>query len=395
VLSQIGVYAMSKAAVIHMTRAMALEWGRYGINVNAICPGYIDTEINHLQWSTEQGRKLVEHAADEARRPAARPRRVADDAVREREPLHQRRGDHRRRRLLAVAAALRRDAAAVVAGARVLGVLVEKSLTVPDSYPLSLNSLTLGCNQKTARDPVIAASEGDVQVAVDALKALSLAFESSGSRVARYEHNVGRALGVPSQSVALLATLVLRGPQTPAELRTAAERLHRFAGRVGGRRLSRRACRATGGEGRSARRQVAARAGRTRAALGASALRPDRPHGATRRGGRRIDRRDERARRAESTPRRGRERGRAARRARRAALPRARRPTLIEARPAMRFDLPEAKKLTLEMVIPIRWGDMDAMGHVNNTIYFRYLESFASSGCTRLSVRPIRRARGR
>ena len=113
--------------------------------------------------------------------------------------------------------------------ARVLGVLVEKSLTVPDSYPLSLNSLTLGCNQKTARDPVIAASEGDVQVAVDALKALSLAFESSGSRVARYEHNLGRALGIPSQSVALLATLVLRGPQTPAELRTAAERLHRFA----------------------------------------------------------------------------------------------------------------------------------------------------------------------
>jgi uncharacterized protein YceH (UPF0502 family) len=113
--------------------------------------------------------------------------------------------------------------------ARVLGVLVEKSLTVPDSYPLSLNALTLGCNQKTARDPVIAASEGEAQVAVDALKGLSLAFESSGSRVARYEHNLGRALGVPSQSVALLATLMLRGPQTPAELRTSAERLHRFA----------------------------------------------------------------------------------------------------------------------------------------------------------------------
>jgi NAD(P)-dependent dehydrogenase (short-subunit alcohol dehydrogenase family) len=60
VLSQIGVYAMSKAAVIHMTRAMALEWGRYGINVNAICPGYIDTEINHHHWSTEQGKKLVD-----------------------------------------------------------------------------------------------------------------------------------------------------------------------------------------------------------------------------------------------------------------------------------------------------------------------------------------------
>jgi NAD(P)-dependent dehydrogenase (short-subunit alcohol dehydrogenase family) len=59
VLSQIGVYAMSKAAVIHMTRAMALEWGRYGINVNALCPGYIDTEINHHHWQTEQGQKLV------------------------------------------------------------------------------------------------------------------------------------------------------------------------------------------------------------------------------------------------------------------------------------------------------------------------------------------------
>ncbi len=58
-LSRIGVYAMSKAAVVHMTRAMALEWGRFGINVNAICPGYIDTEINHHQWDTEQGRKLV------------------------------------------------------------------------------------------------------------------------------------------------------------------------------------------------------------------------------------------------------------------------------------------------------------------------------------------------
>ncbi|MEJ6003019.1 SDR family oxidoreductase [Paucibacter soli] len=60
VLSQIGVYSMSKAAVIHMTRAMALEWGKYGINVNAICPGYIDTEINHHHWGSEQGKKLVE-----------------------------------------------------------------------------------------------------------------------------------------------------------------------------------------------------------------------------------------------------------------------------------------------------------------------------------------------
>ncbi len=60
VLPQIGAYAISKAAVVHMTKAMALEWGRFGINVNAICPGYIDTEINHHHWSTEQGQKLMQ-----------------------------------------------------------------------------------------------------------------------------------------------------------------------------------------------------------------------------------------------------------------------------------------------------------------------------------------------
>ena len=113
--------------------------------------------------------------------------------------------------------------------ARVLGVLIEKAHTVPDSYPLSLNALTLGCNQKTARDPVLAASEGEVQASVDALKLLSLAFEASGSRVTRYEHNLGRVLGLPSQSVALLAVLMLRGPQTSSELRANCDRLHRFA----------------------------------------------------------------------------------------------------------------------------------------------------------------------
>ncbi len=60
VLPQIGVYCMSKAAIIHMTKAMALEWGRHGINVNAICPGYIDTEINHHHWETDQGKKLIQ-----------------------------------------------------------------------------------------------------------------------------------------------------------------------------------------------------------------------------------------------------------------------------------------------------------------------------------------------
>jgi uncharacterized protein YceH (UPF0502 family) len=112
---------------------------------------------------------------------------------------------------------------------RILGVLVEKQHTVPDSYPLSLNALTLGCNQKTARDPVINASEGDVLAALDTLKSLNVVFEGSGSRVPRFEHNVARVLRVPSQSVALLALLMLRGPQTAAELRMNTERLHRFA----------------------------------------------------------------------------------------------------------------------------------------------------------------------
>lgn len=112
---------------------------------------------------------------------------------------------------------------------RILGVLVEKQHTVPDSYPLSLNALTLGCNQKTARDPVVNASEGDVLSALDTLKSLHLVLEGSGSRVPRFEHNVARVLKVPGQSVALLALLMLRGPQTAAELRLNTERLHRFA----------------------------------------------------------------------------------------------------------------------------------------------------------------------
>ena len=113
--------------------------------------------------------------------------------------------------------------------ARVLAVLVEKHATVPDAYPLSLNTLVLGCNQKTARDPVINASDAEVQAAIDSLKGLSLVFEGSSSRVTRYEHNAGRGLNVPAPAVALLATLMLRGPQTSAELRANAERLHRFA----------------------------------------------------------------------------------------------------------------------------------------------------------------------
>lgn len=113
--------------------------------------------------------------------------------------------------------------------ARVLGVLVEKQATVPDTYPLSHNALVAGCNQKTARNPVIEATDAEVLTAVDGLKSLSLVFEGSGSRVIKFEHNAARVLAVPSAAVAILAVLMLRGPQTAAELRLNCERLHRFA----------------------------------------------------------------------------------------------------------------------------------------------------------------------
>jgi uncharacterized protein len=113
--------------------------------------------------------------------------------------------------------------------ARVLGVLVEKQRTVPDTYPLSLNALLAGCNQKTNRDPVINVTEAEVRATLDRLRSLSLVVESSGERVMRYAHNIERVLGVPSQAVALLASLMLRGPQTVGELRINSDRLHRFA----------------------------------------------------------------------------------------------------------------------------------------------------------------------
>ena len=113
--------------------------------------------------------------------------------------------------------------------ARVLGVLVEKQHTVPDTYPLTLNALTAGCNQKSSRDPVLNATDAETQVAVDRLRSLSLVVESSGGRVMRYAHNTERVIGIPSQAVALLATLMLRGTQTVGELRINSERLHRFA----------------------------------------------------------------------------------------------------------------------------------------------------------------------
>ena len=112
---------------------------------------------------------------------------------------------------------------------RVLGTLVEKQHTVPDTYPLTLNALVAGCNQKSSRSPVMEASETDVQAALDSLRSANLVIESSGGRVARYSHNFERVLQVPSQAAALLTVLMLRGPQTAGELRINSERLHKFA----------------------------------------------------------------------------------------------------------------------------------------------------------------------
>ncbi len=112
---------------------------------------------------------------------------------------------------------------------RVLGVLCEKQRTVPDSYPMTLNSLLSGCNQKTSRDPVLELTESDVLAALNDLREHSLIIEQSGSRVARYAHNLERVLQIPTQSSAILTALMLRGPQTAAELRTNCERLHKFA----------------------------------------------------------------------------------------------------------------------------------------------------------------------
>ncbi len=112
--------------------------------------------------------------------------------------------------------------------ARVLATLMEKARTVPDSYPLSLNTLLLGCNQKSSRDPVMELTEAEIATALDTLMPLNLVRESSGSRVARYEHNFQRGVGVPEQSAVLLGLMVLRGPQTAGELRLNAERWYRF-----------------------------------------------------------------------------------------------------------------------------------------------------------------------
>jgi hypothetical protein len=116
-----------------------------------------------------------------------------------------------------------------LAETRVLGTLVEKQRTVPDTYPLSLNALAAGCNQKTSRAPVLELSEAEILQALDGLKDAGLVVEVSGSRVVRFDHRLEKVLGVPTQASALLTVLMLRGPQTVGELRLNCERLHRFA----------------------------------------------------------------------------------------------------------------------------------------------------------------------
>jgi len=116
-----------------------------------------------------------------------------------------------------------------LAEARVLSTLMEKARTVPDSYPLTLNSLLLGCNQKSSRDPYMELAEADVVTALDALKSSNLVRESSGGRSTRFEHNFQRGMGVYEQAAVLLGLLMLRGPQTAGELRLNAERWYKFA----------------------------------------------------------------------------------------------------------------------------------------------------------------------
>ena len=110
-----------------------------------------------------------------------------------------------------------------------LGTLMEKARTVPDSYPLTLNSLLLGCNQKSSREPLMELDEAQVATALDNLKSAGVVRESSGGRSTRYEHNFQRGIGVFEQAAVLLGLLMLRGPQTAGELRLNSERWYKFA----------------------------------------------------------------------------------------------------------------------------------------------------------------------
>jgi uncharacterized protein YceH (UPF0502 family) len=140
---------------------------------------------------------------------------------------------------------------------RVLGCLIEKQRTTPDQYPLSLNALRLACNQATNREPVVDYDEPTVRAALDRLgdRGWTRLASGPGSRAAKFRHLFGDALGLDDAEVSLLAVLMLRGPQTSAELRQRSERLHRFEsvaavedvlGRLAGRELTERQSRRPG-----------------------------------------------------------------------------------------------------------------------------------------------------
>ena len=114
---------------------------------------------------------------------------------------------------------------------RVLGCLIEKQHTTPDVYPLTLNALRLACNQSTNREPVVEYDEATIRPALERLSRKSWVRLASGagSRAAKYRHLLDEALGVSGPELSLLAVLMLRGPQTPGELKQRAERLHPFA----------------------------------------------------------------------------------------------------------------------------------------------------------------------
>lgn len=114
--------------------------------------------------------------------------------------------------------------------ARVLGCLIEKELTTPEYYPLSLNALTNACNQKSNRDPVMALEEEEVVHALDALRFKQLVVVSAdGGRVPKYRHILAEKLGLVPEELSLMCELLVRGPQTVGELRTRAERMHSFS----------------------------------------------------------------------------------------------------------------------------------------------------------------------
>jgi len=115
---------------------------------------------------------------------------------------------------------------------RVLGCLIEKQRTTPDAYPLSLNSLRLACNQATNRDPVVEYDEPTIRHALDGLsrRGWTRLASGPGSRAVKFRHLLDEAVGVDGAEISVLAVLMLRGPQTPGELKGRTERLHRFSG---------------------------------------------------------------------------------------------------------------------------------------------------------------------